>query len=145
MIFNGKYRYYDYFLQYHAIYFLSYFMKYNPKIHHRRSIRLQNYDYSQAGAYFVTICIHNRECLLGKIDKDAIVLSEYGQIVQDKWLDLINHIDGIELGEYVIMPNHFHGIIIIDSVGAGSKPAHKPEINNMIGADLEPRSPHQWG
>ncbi|MEI6706807.1 MAG: transposase [Methylococcales bacterium] len=109
-------------------------MKYNPNIHHRRSIRLQNYDYSQAGAYFVTICIQNRECLLGKIDNNVIVLNEYGLIVQDKWLDLVNHIDNIELGEYVIMPNHFHGIII---VGAGSKPAHEPEINNMIGADLE--------
>jgi REP element-mobilizing transposase RayT len=75
-------------------------MKYNPNIHHRRSIRLQNYDYSQAGAYFVTICIQNRECLLGNIDNDVMVLSEYGQIVQDKWLDLINHIDGIELGDY---------------------------------------------
>jgi REP element-mobilizing transposase RayT len=103
-------------------------MKYNPKKHHRRSIRLQNYDYSSEGAYFVTMCTQNRECLFGEIVNGEMVLNEYGKIVEQCWFNLPNHYDNIKLDAYVIMPDHFHGIIFItdsvetvdsvDSVGA---------------------------
>ena len=95
----------------------------NIDIHHRRSIRLKFYDYTQAGAYFVTICTHGRECLFGFIENGKMVLNEYGRIVDFTWNDLVNHNSNIGLGEYAIMPNHFHGIIVINPVGAGSKPA----------------------
>jgi REP element-mobilizing transposase RayT len=100
-------------------------MKYNPQIHHRRSIRLQEYDYSQNGAYFVTLCTQNRECLFGKIVNGEMILNEQGKIVEQCWNDLSNHYNNIVLDAYVIMPNHFHGIIFItdtvdnvDNVGA---------------------------
>ncbi len=96
--------------------------KYNPDIHHRQSIRLPGYDYGQEGAYFVTMCVHNRECLFGEIADGEIRLNEYGKIAEYTLNDLVNHIGGIELDEYVVMPNHIHGIIVI-GVGAGSEPA----------------------
>ena len=101
-------------------------MKYNPTIHHRRSIRLKDYDYSQSGMYFVTICVQNRQCLFGQITNGKIILNEYGQIVQMVWNELPQHYYNVQLGEFVVMPNHIHGIIIITNdgnVGAGLKPA----------------------
>jgi len=91
-------------------------MKYNPNKHHRHSIRLQGYDYSSEGAYFVTICVKDRECLFGKIQNEQMILNEYGKIVEQCWLNLPNHYHNIVLDAYIIMPNHFHGIIfIVDS------------------------------
>ena len=104
----------------------------------RRAIRLKYYDYSQAGAYFVTLCTHDRECLFGSIENSEMALNEYGRIVDFTWNDLVNHNSYIGLGGYVIMPNHFHGIIVINPVGAGSKPAQsKPaptqaQISNYL-------------
>ena len=88
-------------------------MKYNPQIHHRRSIRLQDYDYSSKGAYFVTMCARHRECLFGEIQNERMILNEYGKIVEQCWLDLPNHYHNIVLDAYIVMPNHFHGIIFI--------------------------------
>jgi len=88
-------------------------VKYDPDIHHRQSIRLKNYDYSQAGAYFVTICTQNKECLFGEIEVGKMSLNEYGQITTKCWHDLPNHYPHIELDEFVVMPNHTHGIIVI--------------------------------
>jgi putative transposase len=99
-------------------------MKYNPDIHHRRSIRLKDYDYSQAGAYFVTICTYSKECLLGDIVDRGIRLNSYGDIAIKCWHDLSNHYSYIGLDAFIVMPNHVHGIIVIDDlVGAGFKPA----------------------
>lgn len=97
--------------------------QYNPNVHHRRSIRLKGYDYAQAGAYFVTVCTQHRECLFGAIDHGEMALNEFGRIIRRTWNDLVNHNANISLGEFVIMPNHIHGIVIILPVGAGSKPA----------------------
>jgi REP element-mobilizing transposase RayT len=91
-------------------------MKYNPNIHHRRSIRLKGYDYSQAGLYFVTICVKNRECLFGEINNGKMILNDGGKMIETQWLELSNRFKNIELHEYVVMPNHFHGILQI--VGA---------------------------
>ena len=86
--------------------------------HHRRSIRLESYDYSQAGAYFVTICTQNRRCLFGDIADGIMVLNATGRMVE-KWLhELPKKFNGIKLDEYLIMPNHIHAIIVIENVGA---------------------------
>jgi putative transposase len=61
-------------------------MKYNPDIHHRRSVRFKGYDYSQAGAYFITVCVHNRECIFGKIENGKMILNDFGNIVADEWM-----------------------------------------------------------
>lgn len=107
---------------------------YNPEIHHRRSIRLKGYDYSQEGLYFVTICIYEHQCLLGEVKNGEMILNEYGKMVEYTWNDLPNHNPNIQLGAYCTMPNHIHGIIeIIPNpnsmiVRAGSKPALLSEI-----------------
>jgi len=105
--------------------------KFDPQKHHRRSIRLKGYDYTQPGAYFVTIVTHNRECLFGEIVNGEMVLNEIGKIVKQAWNDLIDHYPNIELGAFCIMPNHVHCIIILVDpfvvgagvVGAGLRPA----------------------
>jgi REP element-mobilizing transposase RayT len=94
-------------------------MPYNPNIHHRRSIRLEGYDYSQAGVYFVTICCQNKICRFGKITDGEMVLSHIGIMADILWYEIKNHANNIELGEFVVMPNHVHGILILDdTVGA---------------------------
>jgi len=91
-----------------------------PKIHHRRSIRLKGYDYTLAGAYFVTIVAWQREMLFGEIVDGKMILSEFGEIVREEWERTAIVRPNVELGEYVVMPNHFHGILIFidDIVGA---------------------------
>ena len=87
--------------------------KFDPQKHHRRSIRLKGYDYSQEGAYFVTIVTWQRECLLGQIVDKEMNLSRYGEIVQKWWEEIPVHFANVETGAFVIMPNHVHGIIYI--------------------------------
>ena len=87
-------------------------MVFDPTKHHRKSIRLQGYDYSQAGAYFVTVVTHQRECLFGKIENGEMVLNDLGKIVQWEWLDLPKRFRYVELGAYMVMPNHMHAILI---------------------------------
>ncbi len=88
-------------------------MKYNAEKHHRRSIRLQNYDYSQAGAYFITICTHKRKCVLGNVVNGVMILNKQAKIVSECWHDLSNHFPEIELDIFTIIPNHVHGIIVL--------------------------------
>jgi len=93
--------------------------KFDPQKHHRRSIRLQGYDYSQQGAYYVTIVAWQRECLFGEVVNGEMRLNKVGEIVQWEWLELPKRLSFIELGEFVVMPNHFHGILIFrENVGA---------------------------
>lgn len=97
-------------------------MTYNPDIHHRRSIRLRDYDYRSDGAYFVTLCTFQRECLFGEVVGEEMQLNEVGRIVQTAWFDLPNHYTKVMLDQSIIMPNHFHGVIILtdaNNVGAG--------------------------
>ncbi len=88
-------------------------MKYNPDIHHRRSIRLKGYDYSQGGACFITICMHNRECVFGDVEEIKIELSSIGEIAKKFWMEIPNHFNHLELDEFIVMLNHVHGIIIL--------------------------------
>ena len=100
--------------------------KFDPKIRHRRSIRLKEYDYSQAGAYFVTIVTWQRESLFGKTTNKEMQLNQLGKIADECWQEIPNHFPNIELGAYVIMPNHIHGIIFIsDGRGAVLAPDEK--------------------
>jgi len=93
--------------------------KFDPQKHHRRSIRLKGYDYSSEGAYYVTIVAQGRECLFGEIVDGEMKLNEAGEMVVRWWNELPNKFPNIELGEFVVMPNHFHGIIfIMANVGA---------------------------
>ena len=85
-------------------------MPYNPKQYHRRSIRLKGYDYSQAGAYFVTICCQDRASMCGNIADGEMILKDAGQMIETQWQELINRFTNIALHEFVVMPNHFHGI-----------------------------------
>lgn len=98
---------------------------YDPKKHQRRSIRLNGYDYSQPGLYFVTIVAMDRKCLFGDVENEKMVFNDAGKFVQNCWLDIPSHFPNVKLDEFIVMPNHIHGIIsIIDddktdkSVGA---------------------------
>ena len=91
-------------------------MNYDPNIHHRRSIRLKGYDYSQAGAYFITICAQNREYLFGEITNGKMQLNNAGKMIEKWYCELMNKFPDIQCGEHVVMPNHFH--CIIHNVGA---------------------------
>ncbi|WP_242632684.1 transposase [Thiothrix fructosivorans] len=86
---------------------------YNPDLHHRHSIRLHGYDYSQNGLYFVTICTHNRECLFGDIRDGEMHPNDAGKMIQRVWDEIPNHYPGIGIEHFVVMPNHIHGIITL--------------------------------
>jgi REP element-mobilizing transposase RayT len=88
-------------------------MTYDPERHHRRSIRLRGYDYRQAGAYFVTICVQDRACLFGEVVDGDMRLSKAGENVQAVWNDLPRRFPGIDLDAFVVMPNHVHGIVFL--------------------------------
>ena len=88
---------------------------YNPNIHFRKSIRCKNYDYSQNGYYFVTICTQGKEFLFGRIENGKMLLNDYGIIVENEWIQTATMRINIELDEYVIMPNHIHVIIRINN------------------------------
>lgn len=85
----------------------------DKEVHNRKSVRLKEYDYAQSGLYFVTVCTFNKECLFGKIKNGAMVINNYGEIVRDEWVETKNIRDDIKLHQFVIMPNHIHGIIEI--------------------------------
>jgi len=113
--------------------------KFNPNIHHRRSIRLKGYDYSQAGLYFVTICTQNRECLFGEIvgaDLGAcpkMILNAAGIMIRKWYYELENKFSDIKCDAMIIMPNHFHCIIenVGNHVGADLRVCPKSNINEQ--------------
>jgi len=87
--------------------------KYDPDIHHRHSIRLNWYDYSQEGWYYVTICAQNQACLFGNILNDQMQLNKAGLMVKTWWRKVSSKFPSVQTDEYIIMPNHFHGIVHI--------------------------------
>ncbi len=88
-------------------------MKFDPNKHHRKSIRLKDYDYTSEGLYFITICVQNRLCILWEIISWKLQLFESWLIVQDEWNKLEKRFENIKLHNFIVMPNHFHGIIEI--------------------------------
>ena len=95
--------------------------------HHRRSIRLKNYDYAQAGAYFVTIVTHGRKCLFGEVGGGLMRLNDAGRMVWEVWDSFPNHYPDVQCDTFTIMPNHFHGVVVL--VGAG--PRARPGSNGQ--------------
>ncbi len=94
-------------------------MNFDKNSHRRKLIRLRHYDYSNSGAYFITMCVQNHECLFGNIVDGEMHLNDAGRMVQSLWKALPLFYPGSEIDQFVIMPNHFHGIIVLnDSVGA---------------------------
>jgi REP element-mobilizing transposase RayT len=81
---------------------------------HRRSIRLRSHDYRDGGIYFVTICTKNKECIFGEIRNGMMGLSDEGSVVAECWSQIPQHFRGVELDEWIIMPNHIHGLIYMD-------------------------------
>ena len=108
-------------------------MPYSAEIHHRRSIRLKNYDYSSQGAYFITIVTQNRECIFGEIINGSMHLNDYGKIIQHCWLEILNNFPNAQLDEFVIMPNHVHGIIFI--LENSESDSNINRANDIVGAN----------
>jgi len=97
-------------------------------VYRNKTLRLKNYDYSQNGLYFITICTNSKEAYFGTIEDSQLILNSAGEMIEKTWLELYKRFDFIKLHSYVVMPNHFHAIIeITDS----SKSTH---IGNVIGA-----------
>jgi putative transposase len=106
----------------------------HKKVRRRRPVRLNGYDYSQAGAYFVTVCVNGSACLLGEVEDGRMCLNGHGRTVYGCWEDLPHHYAHVRTDAFVVMPNHVHGIVMLDvpedagSVGLAS-----------IGADVKPK------
>ncbi|MEM7772159.1 MAG: transposase [Cyanobacteria bacterium P01_E01_bin.6] len=94
-------------------------MKYDSARHRRRSIRLKGYDYKAPGAYFITICTHQRERLFGEVVDGEMQLNRLGERVHACWLQLPNHFSRLQLDAYVVMPNHIHGILMLTDPSDG--------------------------
>ena len=103
-------------------------MPYDPEKHHRRSIRLRNYDYRRQGSYYVTICAHEKRCIFGEIKDNAACLNEIGNIAKSNWLTLPQRFPTLEIDEYIIMPNHMHGIITLTGMPSSTKAPPLGEI-----------------
>jgi putative transposase len=88
-------------------------MKSDSKLHHQRSIRVKGYDYSQVGAYFVTMVNRRRECRFGEIIGGEMKLNRWGEIADECWRTIPEHFPSVELGAHIVMPNHVHRIITI--------------------------------
>jgi REP element-mobilizing transposase RayT len=98
-------------------------VKYDPERHHRRSIRLRGYDYSETGAYFVTICSFQRECLFGRVVDAEVELSQFGEVAASCWSAIPQHFSHVELDCFVVMPNHVHGIVVVtENLGGTAMP-----------------------
>jgi putative transposase len=112
----------------------------NPRFPQRKSPRLQGYDYAQEGAYFITICVQNRLHLLGEIVDEVMILNAAGMMVSKWWTELPSRFPDIDLDLYVVMPNHFHAIVMISRVYSGSHPelplqveSEHTSLNDLIG------------
>jgi putative transposase len=113
-------------------------MAFDPEKYHRRSIRLKGYDYSQAGMYFITICVQDMECFFGSVRNRKMILNDAGSMVEKWYFELPNKFPDIELGHHVVMPNHFHAIIINNGKG-NPNASYQKRPQPIVGADLSVR------
>ena len=124
-------------------------MKYENEKHHRRSIRLKGYDYSRCGAYFVTICTQERLCFFGDVVGGEIIVNEAGAMMRRTWSQLPEKYRGVQIDAFVVMPNHVHGIVLIDgnsSVGAApcGRPLSRPNATEIFrGTGIDSRDEGQ--
>ncbi len=114
-------------------------MRFDPQKHHRRSIRLKEFDYAQPGGYFVTIVTYQRDLLFGEIVNEEMVLNEFGKIADECWRVIPEHFPIVELGAYVIMPNHVHGIIVINDNKNGTTMKSSSSVGARHASPLPPR------
>ncbi|MEH2077105.1 MAG: transposase [Nostoc sp.] len=110
-------------------------MPYDPQKHHRHSIRLKGYDYTQHGAYFITICTKGWQCLFGKVVNGEMQLNSLGNIAFNCWQTIPAHFPHIELDTFVVMPNHLHGILIITDNPVGAR--HCRALNQHLDHNTE--------
>ena len=113
---------------------------YHPEKHHRRSIRVKWYDYSQAGCYFITVCTKNRECLFGEIIDGEMHLNDAGRVVQTMWGQLSERFPHAESGTFVVMPNHIHGIVSIGVGAIRESPLHGKSSSNETARIIQRRN-----
>ena len=108
-------------------------MTYEPQKHHRRSLRLENYNYADSGAYFVTIVAQNRQCIFGNVVDSKIELNEFGRILAEEWERSKDIRQEIALDAFVAMPNHIHGVLIMTNhdVGATAGRPSRPGRPNV--------------
>ncbi len=104
-------------------------MPYDPERHHRRSIRLKGYDYTQAGAYFVTIVTQGRLCLFGEVVAGEMQMNDAGRMVQQVCDELALFYEGVQTDAFIVMPNHVHGIIILTGNVRATPHVHPDEMN----------------
>ena len=97
----------------------------------RKSLRLPEYEYSSAGAYFITLCCNNRRCLFGDNIDAQVRLNPLGEICGEAWREIPDHFSAVELDEYVIMPNHLHGILLIKDERARHASPLQPQGNDL--------------
>lgn len=102
--------------------------KYDPNVHHRCSMRLAGYDYSQKGWYFVTICTQDRRCMFGVIAGSRMDLNDAGLMIESWWKKLTGKFPIVRTDGYIVMPNHFHGIINV-----GAAPCGRPNVEGESG------------
>ena len=91
-------------------------MKDGPDTHHRRSIRLPGYDYSQPGAYYVTVCAHEKKHLFGEIIEGEMKPNQHAEVVRRVWEGLTRRYPAVQVDAFVVMPNHIHGVIVVGAV-----------------------------
>ena len=101
-------------------------MTFDGNRRHRRSIRLSGFDYAQPGAYFVTICTHDRRPLLGDVVDGEVRLSRLGQAVRQCWNEIPDHFPHVQQDAFIVMPNHFHGLCAIDVSRMGGTACRAP-------------------
>ena len=113
-------------------------MRYNPRTHHRRSVRLPAHDYAQDGAYFVTICTHERQCIL----EDA----RFNAIAERAWREIVSPPPNADASDFVIMPNHVHGIVWIGAgAGVGAQQQQRRYTRIHPGGESSPYSGERYG
>jgi putative transposase len=100
----------------------------------RRSLRLKGYDYTQAGAYFVTICAQDQACLFGNIVDRCMYLNEAGHLLATQWHDIPARFAGVEIDTFVVMPNHVHGIIVLPDAANGVTAKVGPALGEVVAA-----------
>ena len=109
-------------------------MKFDPKKHRRRSVRVPVYDYSQPGAYFITAVAYQRQCLFGDIVDGKMRLNKFGKIAEACWHEVPDHFRNVELGTFVVILNHVHGIIVINKFIVGAQHAAPLQTNVKPGS-----------
>jgi putative transposase len=121
-------------------------MTYDPRIHHRRSIRLRGHDYGGGGAYFVTCCVEAKECLFGRVMESTMLVNECGELLPRAWAAIPQRFPSVMPDAFQVMPNHWHGMLVIPgpglepslAVAVGAPVTHPTPTGTLAGASPGP-------